>query len=257
VVTSTGRLHRLDVLDLPVLPDPAAAPHLQGGAPLSEFLALDPGERPLCLTSLAADVPGLALGTAAGVVKRVAPDHLANRDVWEVIRLDEGDTVVGASALRTGDEQLCFITSDAQLLHFPASLVRPQGRSGGGVAGIRPAAGARVVFFAAVPDVDVAVVVTVAGSSTALPGTQAGAAKVTPMSEYPAKGRATGGVRAHRFLRGEDTLLLAWAGAAPPVAAAGSGSPVELPSAEGRRDGSGVAVRQPVAAVASGLQSPA
>jgi DNA gyrase subunit A len=257
VVTSAGRLHRLDVLDLPVLPDTAAAPHLQGGAPLSEFLALDPGERPLCLTSLAADLPGLALGTAAGVVKRVAPDHLANRDVWEVIRLDDGDTVVGASALRTGDEQLCFITSDAQLLHFPAALVRPQGRSGGGVAGIRPGAGARVVFFAAVPHVDDAVVVTVAGSSTALPGTQAGAAKVTPMSEYPTKGRATGGVRAHRFLRGEDTLLLAWAGSAPPLAAAGSGSPVELPAADGRRDGSGVPVRQPVAAVASALQPPA
>ena len=255
VVTSTGRLHRLDVLDLPVLPDTAVAPHLQGGAPLTEFLVLERGERPLCLASLATDAPGLALGTAAGIVKRVTPDHLSNRDAWEIIRLDDGDTVVGAVALRSGTEQLCFITSDAQLLHFSAGLVRPQGRTGGGVAGIKPAPSARVIFFGVVPHLDDAVVVTISGSSTALPGTQAGAAKVTRMSEYPSKGRATGGVRAHRLLRGEDTLLLAWAGTGPARAAAGSGSPVELPAEDGRRDGSGVAVRQPVAAVGSPLSA--
>ena len=49
---------------------------------------------------------------------------------------------------------------------------------------------------------------TVAGASGALPGTQAGSAKVTPFEAYPGKGRATGGVRAHRFLRNEDALLL-------------------------------------------------
>ena len=35
-----------------------------------------------------------------------------------------------------------------------------------------------------------------------------------PYAEYPAKGRGTGGVRCHRFLRGEDVLTLAWAAAA-------------------------------------------
>ncbi len=253
VLTSLGRLHRLDVLDLPSLPPTASMPHLQGGAPLAEFLALEPGERALCLAALEPSTGGLALGTANGVVKRVTPDHPANRDSWEVIRLDAGDSVVGAVTLRHGDEQLCFISSDAQLLHFSASLVRPQGRPGGGVAGIKLAAGARVIFFGAVREPAGAVVVTVSGSSTALPGTQPGAAKVTPMREYPAKGRSTGGVRAHRFLKGEDTLLIGWAGAGPAMAAAGSGSPVELPPANGRRDGSGVALRQPVVAVAAPL----
>ncbi|MDQ3104914.1 MAG: DNA topoisomerase IV subunit A, partial [Actinomycetota bacterium] len=41
-VTSAGRVHRLGVLDLPALPGTEQAPHLQGGAPLSEFLALGP-----------------------------------------------------------------------------------------------------------------------------------------------------------------------------------------------------------------------
>ena len=251
VVTSQGRLRRLDVLDLPTLPSTANAPHLQGGAPTSEFLVLDPGERVLALTTLDPDSTGLALGTALGVVKRVTPDHLANKDVWDVIRLDEGDEVVGAVELTTGDEELVFISSAAQLLHFPASAVRPQGRGGGGIAGLRLADDAtRVAFFGAVDPGHDAVVVTVSGSSNSLPGTEAGSLKVTPFAEYPTKGRATGGVRCHRFLKGEDALLVGWAGPAPARAAATSGAPVDLPQADGRRDGSGAPAPQPLAAVA-------
>lgn len=74
--------------------------------------------------------------------------------------------------------------------------------------------------------------------------------KVTPWSEYPGKGRGTGGVRCHRFLKGEDTLVLAWAGNGPARAAAASGAPVDLPPATGRRDGSGTPASQPILAVA-------
>ena len=235
VVTSLGVVHRLNALDLPALPPSASDPTLQGGVPLSALLSLEPGERALALTSLPTDGPGLALGTRDGVVKRVNPEALANKDRWEVIGLKDGDEVVGAVDLISGSEELCFISSDAQLLRFDASTVRPQGRAGGGIAGIRLAAGQRVVFFGAL-DSEGSVVVTVSGSSTALPGTEPGSVKVTPLSEYPAKGRATGGVRCHRFLKGEDTLIFAWSGAAPPRAAAASGAPVELPAEHGRRD---------------------
>jgi DNA gyrase subunit A len=250
VLTSQGRLVKLDVLDLPTLPGTANHPHLQGGAPVSEFLVLEAGETVLSLVSLDADGPGYALGTRSGVVKRVMPEVLANRDAWEVIRLAEGDAVVGAVELRTGEEELCFITSDAQLLRFGADAVRPQGRSGGGVAGVRLAARQRAVFFGAFTPDDSAVVVTSSGSSTALPGTEPGAVKVTPFAEYPAKGRGTGGVRCHRFLKGEDTLVFAWAGLGPARAAAASGAAVDLPEPTGRRDGSGVPGAQPVVAVA-------
>ncbi|GAA2099908.1 DNA gyrase/topoisomerase IV subunit A [Nocardioides furvisabuli] len=249
VLTNRGRLLRVGVLDMPELPDSANDPNLQGGYPLSELLPLATGERALALTSLSADGPGLALGTRDGIVKRVNPEVL-NRDEWEVIGLKEGDEVVGAVELVTGEEELCFISSDAQLLHFPASGVRPQGRSGGGMAGIKLGAGQHVAFFGAFDPTD-AVVVTASGSSTALPGTEAGAVKVTPFTEYPGKGRATGGVRSHRFLKGEDTLVTAWAGPGPARAAASSGAPVDLPEANGRRDGSGVPAPQPIATVAS------
>ncbi len=248
LLTSAGRLHKLSVLDLPVLPDTANAPTLQGGAPVTEFVSLGPGEHVVSLVSLLTGSTGLALGTRRGVVKRLLPEVLG-RDSWEVVRLDEGDDVVGARGV-TGDETLAFVTSDAQLLHFPASAVRPQGRSGGGMAGVRLAPGAHVTFFGAVqPGVD-AVVVTVSGSSSALPGTEAGSVKVTPLAEYPGKGRATGGVRCHRFLKGEDTLLSAYVGRSPAYAAAASGAPVELPSEVGRRDGSGTPAEQPIAAIA-------
>jgi DNA gyrase subunit A len=247
VLTTAGRVRKLGVLDLPTLPSTANHPTLRGGAPLGEFLTLDAGERALALTTFDADSPGLAVGTAHGVVKRVNPEHLSHRDEWEVIALKDGDSVVGALELTTGAEELCFVTDDAQLLHFPAQGVRPQGRSGGGIAGIKLAAGARACWFGAFDPAD-AVVVTISGSSSALPGPEAGSVKVAPFAEYPGKGRATGGVRCHRFLKGEDTLVFAWAGTGPALAAAASGAPVDLPEATGRRDGSGIPGSQPVVA---------
>jgi DNA gyrase subunit A len=247
-LTSRGRVVRLQVLDLPALPGSANHPNLQGGLPFDLVRSLGTGERVLALCTLSVDGPGLALGTRQGVVKRVNPEVLG-KDEWEVIGLKDDDEVVGAVELRTGDEELCFVSADAQLLHFPASGVRPQGRSGGGMAGIKLGAGHSVVWFGAL-DPASSVVVTVSGSSTALPGTEPGAVKVTSFAEYPGKGRATGGVRCHRFLKGEDALIRAWAGAAPARAAASSGSPVDLPEPTGRRDGSGIPAAQPIVAVA-------
>ncbi|WP_114560458.1 DNA gyrase/topoisomerase IV subunit A [Desertihabitans aurantiacus] len=248
VVTTAGRLVRVQALDLPQLPSTAAAPNLQGGVPLSELVVLEPGESVLCLTTLDPASPGLALGTRQGVVKRVNPEVLG-RDAWEVIALRDGDEVVGAVELGDPDTQeLVFVTTDAQLLHFPASAVRPQGRSGGGIAGIKLSAGARVLFFGAAPSAGGgpgASVVTVAGSSSALPGTDTGSVKVTPLAAYPGKGRATSGMRCMRLLKGEDALIAAWVGEHP-AAAAASGSPVELPAVDPRRDGSGQPVSQPI-----------
>ncbi|MFP5415764.1 MAG: DNA topoisomerase (ATP-hydrolyzing) subunit A [Actinomycetes bacterium] len=246
--TSQGRVIRAQAIELPSIALTADAPALQGGSPASELIALDKSERVLGLTTLGDGTHGWALGTARGIVKRVNPE-LLGRDAWEIVRLDEGDEVVGAVELADESGELCFVTSDAQLLHFPVATVRPQGRAGGGVAGVKLSPDATVAFFGHVPDADAAVV-TISGAGTGLPGTEAGAAKVTPFAEYPAKGRATGGVRCHRFLRGENRLLGAWVGPLPVVAAAASGAPIELGSAfAGRRDGSGVPLPQPVAAV--------
>jgi DNA gyrase subunit A len=260
LVTSAGRLVKLDVLELPALPPGASAVSLAGGTPVSEFGSFAAGETVVGLASVDAPGAGVAVGTAEGVVKRVLPEYPQNRDEFELITLKDGDRVVGAVQLAAESDELVFITSAAQLLRFAASVVRPQGRAAGGMAGVRMASGASVTWFGAVDASSAsgtpfgppgtyspAVVVTVAGSASALPGTAAQSVKVTPLHEFPAKGRATGGVRCHRFLKGEDQLVLAWAGPGPAAGATEAGAPVELPAPVGKRDGSGIGLTGPLA----------
>jgi DNA gyrase subunit A len=261
VVTSAGRLVKVNVIELPALVlGGSGAVSLAGGTAVGEFAVLEPGETVAGLCSV--NGAGIAIGTAEGVVKRVLPEYPQNRDDFEVISLRPGDRVVGAVQLSEESAELVFITSDAQLLRFPASAVRPQGRAAGGMAGVRLSAGASVVWFGAVSadaasGVPVgapgtyapAVVVTVAGSTGALPGAAGLSVKVTPLHEYPGKGRATGGVRCQRFLKGEDVLVMAWAGTAPALGATEEGSPVILPDPVGRRDGSGIALRRQLAVI--------
>ncbi|HVV20911.1 MAG TPA: DNA gyrase C-terminal beta-propeller domain-containing protein, partial [Pseudonocardiaceae bacterium] len=235
LVTSHGRAFKTDVLPLPVLPEQAGTVSLSGGMAASELVPLAAGERVVTIAPLAdADSPGLAVGTRQGTVKVCAPEWPVRSDEFEVITLREGDEIVGATWLTDGSEELAFVSSDASLLHFSADLVRPQGLKGGGMAGIKLAAGAEVVFFGALrvgdDDHGEPMVVTSTGRSV----------KVTPFGEYPSKGRATGGVRAQRFLKGEQRLVLAWVGPRP-AGMGRSGISVELPEVDMRRDGSGAA----------------
>ncbi|UNS99404.1 DNA topoisomerase IV subunit A [Streptomyces tubbatahanensis] len=248
-VTSGGRLLRISVVDLPQLPDSATAPNLAGGAQISEFLTLEGDETLVCLTTLDESSPGLAIGTQQGVVKRVVPDYPTNRSELEVIALKDGDRIVGGAELRTGEEDLVFITDNAHLLRYQASQVRPQGRPAGGMAGVKLADGAQVLFFGAVDPASEGAVFTAAGAEGTLDDSLS-TAKLTPFDQYPRKGRATGGVRCQRFLKGEDRLRLAWAGSTPARAATKTGAPVELPEPDPRRDGSGLPLTKQVAAVA-------
>jgi DNA gyrase subunit A len=269
VVTSAGRLVKVSVLELPALPPGAGAVSLAGGTALGEFVSLSPGETVAGVCPFDGNGGGLALGTAEGVVKRVLPEYPQNRDEFELISLRPGDKVVGAVQLSAESDELVFITSDAQLLRFTASAVRPQGRAAGGMAGVRLSAGASVVWFGAcdaaaasgIPSgppgtYSPAVVTTVAGSTGALPGAGGRSVKVTPLHEFPGKGRATGGVRCHRFLKGEDVLVMAWAGPAPAVGATDSGSPMYVPDPVGRRDGSGEPLRSQLAVIGGTARVP-
>jgi len=247
-VTSAGRLIRFSPVDVPVVP--ANSVQLAAGVKVGDYLALaDRTERVLALVALDSDVP-VALGTRLGTVKRVQPGDWANKPEFEIIALKAGDSVVGAAAARDDDE-LVFVTSDAQLLRFSASSVRPQGRAAAGMAGIKLASEARVVFFGAVSavDRDASVVVTVAKSAATLAGADAGSGKVSDLREFPAKGRATGGVRAQRFLKGEDELALAWVGPEPALALGPDGSVRPLPEDRARRDASGAPLAGVIGAV--------
>lgn len=288
LVTSAGRLVLAQVVDLPALPASATL-SLQGGVQADDLISMtestDPvrGERVVTAiameqsadngenggdgetTAEAKPLPSLAIGTRNGVVKRWNREAPTTMDSWPVIDVKDGDEVVFA-AVAEDDDRLVFVSSDSSLLTFDAKNVRPQGRTAGGMAGIKLAEGAHVMAFNVVPAGKVAwtyeegengltsgagaVVLTVAGDEDALPGTENGAAKVTPLEMYPTKGRATGGVRSQRFLKGQNTLILAWVGPYPLHASTSAGSPVELPKPDMRRDGSGVDLASPIEFIA-------
>lgn len=260
-LTSSGRIQRIQVVDIPALAEPSATPNLAGGVKVKDFLTLQRGES---LVSLVPLNTVLALGTRQGVVKRVTPDWPLNRDELEAITLKDHDEVIGA-APAGDDDELVFIPRRGQLLHYSASLVRPQGRAAGGMAGIKVGADDAVIHFAVVParalsddaaEENRAVVVTVTEGEDTLPGTVPGSVKVTPLAEYPAKGRSTGGVRAHRLLKGETALSLGWAGPQPALGAAANGVARALPVEFGTRDGSGLPMDQLVEAVGLGATAP-
>lgn len=247
-VTSTGRLIRLTAVDLPSVP--ANSIQLAAGAKITEYLAIGSKERVLGLVTL--DGEPIALGTRQGTVKRVAPGSWPSKPEFEIISLKPGDEVVGVSQGGDGDE-LVFVTSDAQLLHFGASAVRPQGPSAGGMAGINLSAKATVTFFGSVDPAADNVVVTLSTSVATIAGADPGRGKVSPLSEFPGKGRATGGVRAHSFLKGEDVLALAWVGAAPANAVGTDGSIRTLPETGAKRDASGTPLDGVVGSVGSSV----
>jgi DNA gyrase subunit A len=232
-VTTLGKIHRIHSADVPSFGD-SFDPAQNVSA--HEFLGLSKDEQILTVIELN-ETSELAVGTEQGVVKRIVADYPA-KDEFEVISLKDGDKLVGA-ALATETSTLIFVSSDAQLLHYSASAVRPQGRPAGGVAGINLDDSAKVVFFGAVESAESAVVVTAANSSLAIPGTDAGSLKISDLAEFPGKGRATGGVRSQRFVRGEDQLYFAWAGSDPIFALTADGKPIDLRGEKAKRDASG------------------
>ncbi|MET0989600.1 MAG: DNA gyrase subunit A, partial [Glaciihabitans sp.] len=248
-ITNLGRLVRFSPIDLPSVPENSI--QLGAGVRVADYITLASKERVVGLVSLTSTEP-FALGTRQGVVKRVTPGNYPNRPEFEVIALKPGDEVVGVNTAPDGTE-FVFITSDAQLLRFFASTVRPQGPSAGGMAGINLGSGAEVIFFGVVDAAHEVVVATVSGTSGALAGADVGRAKVSVLDEFPAKGRATGGVRAHAFLKGEDKLLAAWAGPSPARALAADGAHRALPEAGAKRDASGAVLDSVVATIGGSL----
>lgn len=283
LITSAGRLVLAHVADLPALPASTTL-SVAGGVKAKELLGTTentdpvPGEYVVTAIAMTAPprkgdapdsdgasgdaLPPLAIGTRHGVTKRWNRESPTTMDSWSVIDLKDGDTVVFA-APAADEDRLVFVSSDSSLLTYEAGNVRPQGRTAGGMAGIKLADGCQVVTFNVIPAGKVAwtyeegenglfsasgaVVLTVAGDADALPGTENGSAKVTPLEMYPTKGRATGGVRSQRFLKGQNTLIFAWVGLYPLHASTEGGNPVELPKPDMRRDGSGTELAAPIA----------
>ncbi len=244
VLTADGMAHRLDAVALPELAYSQDDFSLQEAVPLDSILQTN--SPVVTLLPLQTEEP-VALATEQGRVKRVRPQYPESKDSWALINLSADDQLIGASA-RGNDCVGVFITRLAQLLVIDLDAVRPQGITAAGMAGIKLAENDQVIAFAVVAKSQLADawVLTVAGLSTELPGINAGSAKLSPLSDFPLKGRAGQGVRSQRFLRGQDQLALAWVGVHVPKAFTSKMQRVDLPEPAVRRDASGTPLFAPI-----------
>ena len=156
------------------------------GIPLVNVLSLDPNER----VTAAIAVPDFSahgyciLSTVRGRVKRVVMEEFAAVRPSGLIamNLDEGDRL-GWARLTSGQNEVIFVTEKGKALRYNESKLRAMGRQAAGVQAIR-LDGDDLVTSMDVLEPDASLLVVTSG----------GYGKQTPLSAYPAKGRATGGV---------------------------------------------------------------
>jgi len=155
------------------------------GIPLVNVLALDANERvtaAIAVSSFAAH-GYCVLATARGKVKRVDLEEFASVRPSGLIAmtLGEGDTL-GWARLTSGKDEVIFVTENGQALRFSEDKIRAMGRSAAGVQGIRLKKGDAVTSMDVIQPNGSLLIVTTNGFG-----------KQTPLKDYTAKGRATGG----------------------------------------------------------------
>jgi len=165
------------------LPDAGRADR---GISIVNVLALDANEK----ITAAVAVPDFnaaeycTMATVKGRVKRVALSEFASVRPSGLIAigLEPGDEL-GWVRLTGGMDDIILVTAGGYALRINEETIRPMGRPGYGVTGIKLRAGDAVTSMDVVkPDAELLVV------------TEFGYGKRTPLKEYPVKGRATGGV---------------------------------------------------------------
>ncbi|MFZ6026625.1 MAG: DNA gyrase subunit A [Chloroflexota bacterium] len=156
------------------------------GIPIVNILALEANET----ITAAVAVPDfdaaktITLATRNGKIKRMALSEFAAVRPSGIIAisLESGDSL-GWAHLTHGDDDIILVTEQGQALRFAESEVRTMGRSAAGVTGIRLAAKDYVISMEVVEPGGSLVVITTLGYG-----------KRSPLDEYAAKGRATGGI---------------------------------------------------------------
>jgi DNA gyrase subunit A len=156
------------------------------GIPLVNVLSLDPGEKVTAAIAVSDfSAHGYCiLSTYHGKVKRVVMEEFASvrPSGLIAISLDDGDQL-GWARLTNGNDEVIFVTEQGQALRFGEGKVRPMGRQAAGVQAIRLDDGDLVTSMDVVEPEGSLLVITSGGYG-----------KQTPLTTYPAKGRATGGV---------------------------------------------------------------
>jgi len=156
------------------------------GIPLVNILSLDANERVTAAIAVSNfSAHGFCvLATVRGRAKRVEIEEFASVRPSGLIAmgLDEGDQL-GWARVTSGKDEVIFVTENGQALRFSETKIRSMGRQASGVQAIRLKPGD------AVTSMDV-----VEKDGSLLVVTSGGVGKQTPLKDYAAKGRATGGI---------------------------------------------------------------
>jgi DNA gyrase subunit A len=155
------------------------------GIPLVNVLSLDPNEKVTAAMAVGdfSSHSFCMLMTARGKIKRVSMEEFAAVRPSGLIAmsLEEGDRL-GWARLTSGKDEIIIVTENGQALRFSESKIRSMGRQAAGVQGIK------LKKDDAVTSMDV-----VEKDGSLLVITAKGFGKRTPLEDYTAKGRATGG----------------------------------------------------------------
>lgn len=133
-----------------------------------------------------------------GEVKRLRLEDLPGMraDSFRVFDVEAGDHLIRVDVVEDDDEMV-LVTHEAQAIRFKVDEVRPTGLAAGGMRGIKLRSEEDFV----------------AGAGVARPGREVlivavdGRGKRTELEEYPVQGRAGGGVRTYKGLKGQESLL--------------------------------------------------
>jgi DNA gyrase subunit A len=155
------------------------------GIPLVNILALDPNEKVTAAMAVGEFSAShyCMMMTSRGKIKRVSMDEFAAVRPSGLIAmsLEEGDQL-GWVRQTSGKDEIIIVTENGQALRFSESKVRSMGRQAAGVQGIKLKKDDAVTSMDVVEKDGALLVITTKGFG-----------KRTPLEEYTAKGRATGG----------------------------------------------------------------
>jgi DNA gyrase subunit A len=142
-ITNAGKAYWMKVHELP------EGSRTSKGAHIKSLLTVSPNEDITAIVALKdfSDAPAansdgqgcyLFMGTARGVVKKVAVSEFSNARTRGIIaiKLDEGDKLVSA-LLTSGNDEVVLISRKGQALRTGEDQVRPMGRSSRGVTGMK------------------------------------------------------------------------------------------------------------------------
>ncbi len=193
--TDQGRVYRIKCHEIP------EASRQARGTAIVNLIPLLPGEKVNTVIPVKEgdqEVGYIFFATRSGWVKKTSVEEFQNVRSTGIIaiKLEEGDTLVGARLTR-GNDEIILVSSAGNALRFHEDDVRPTGRDTRGVKGI-----------ALGPDEHVVGMDTVLPGADLLVVSETGVGKRTPLTEYPTYRRGAKGVITIQLVPGRHGRLV-------------------------------------------------